>query len=308
MISKTKNFLLNSAISLLLIGFQACTEKQASSEDNLSSLRTEMQTIVNSYKANIGIAILHIESGDSLTINNAFKYPMQSVYKFPLAVAVLDAVDKGKLSLQDTIHVNAGDLDSNTWSPLYKEKKDSSFDISISKLLKYTVAFSDNNTCDILFKHIGGCKVVDTYVKGKGIKDISIVATEAEMHKSWDVQYTNWCYPYAMSQLLEQFYKKKLLSKTSTEYLMQLLLDPFINAKRIKGLLPTDVVVAHKTGSGGQDDKGMQSALNDVGIITLPNGEHLAITVYVANSYEDNSTNEGIIAQIAQNVYSHYSR
>lgn len=306
MINNGKNYLCCLVISIFLTGLLACSEKKASTEDKMSALRKDLQELVEPYKANIGIAILNIESGDSLTINNAFKYPMQSVYKFPLAAAVLDAVDKGKLSLLDTIHISSGELEPNTWSPLYKEKKDSSFDITISKLLKYTVSFSDNNTCDILFKHIGGCNAVDAYVKSKGIQDISIVATEAEMHKTWDVQYTNWSYPLAMSQLLEQFHKKTLLSKSSTEFLLQLMLDPFVNVNRLRGLLPGNVEVAHKTGSGGQNENGMQSALNDVGIITLPNGEHLAITVYVANSYEEYSTNEAIIAQISRKVYQYF--
>ncbi len=63
------------------------------------ALRNELQTIIQPYKATIGIAIEDIESGDTLTINNDHQYPMQSVYKFPLAIAVLHEVDKGGMAL-----------------------------------------------------------------------------------------------------------------------------------------------------------------------------------------------------------------
>lgn len=42
--------------------------------------------------------------------------------------------------------------------------------------------------------------------------------------------------------------------------------------ERLKGQLPRDYVVAHKTGSGFTLPGGGVTARNDVGIIVLPNG------------------------------------
>ena len=57
--------------------------------------------------------------------------------------------------------------------------------------------------------------------------------------------------------------------------------------KRIKGLLPADAVVAHKTGTSPTNSEGLSPATNDVGIITLPNGKHIAIAIFVCNSTAD---------------------
>nr|AMP47713.1 classA [uncultured bacterium] len=73
--------------------------------------------------------------------------------------------------------------------------------------------------------------------------------------------------------------------------------------KRLKGLLPDGTVVAHKTGSSDTNDKGITAATNDIGIITLPNGKHFAIAVYVSDSSEKSDVNEKIIAEICKSVW-----
>ena len=56
---------------------------------------------------------------------------------------------------------------------------------------------------------------------------------------------------------------------------------------RLKGQLPKEVIVAHKTGSSGTNKAGITAAVNDIGIIFLPNGKHFFISVFVSNSKED---------------------
>jgi beta-lactamase class A len=73
-------------------------------------------------------------------------------------------------------------------------------------------------------------------------------------------------------------------------------------ANRLKGLLPAGAVVAHKTGTSGAQ-KGITAATNDIGIITLPNGEHLALAVFVSDSPADEATREGVIAKVALAVW-----
>ncbi len=76
---------------------------------------------------------------------------------------------------------------------------------------------------------------------------------------------------------------------------------------RIKGRLPAGTPVAHKTGTSDTNAEGVTAAINDIGIVTLPNGEHVAISVFVANSKESNATNEKIIADIAKLVWDHFA-
>ena len=79
-------------------------------------------------------------------------------------------------------------------------------------------------------------------------------------------------------------------------------------SNRIKGLLPAGTMVAHKTGSSSTDAQGVTPATNDVGIITLPNGKHLIIAVFVCNSTSDEQTRDGVIAKIAKAAFDSYSK
>jgi len=77
-------------------------------------------------------------------------------------------------------------------------------------------------------------------------------------------------------------------------------------AKRIKGLL-VDTPVAHKTGTSGSKN-GISAATNDIGIVSLPNGKHFAIAVFVTDSSADEHTREATIAKISKVFYDRWNR
>jgi beta-lactamase class A len=77
-------------------------------------------------------------------------------------------------------------------------------------------------------------------------------------------------------------------------------------ANRIKGHLPSGTVVAHKTGTS-TTVRGVTAATNDIGIVRLPDGRHLAIAVFVADAKMDLAAREAIIARIARAAWDHYS-
>ena len=271
------------------------------------SLRTKIEHIVRAAHANVGVAVVDLHNNDTLTVNGNDTYPMQSVYKFPLALAVLSQVDKGTFSLQQTIRIRKSDLLPNTWSPLRERYPHGNISITLGELLTYTVSESDNNGCDVLFRLLGGPRVVDQYIHSLGVMDIAIATTEEEMHRAWEIQYRNWSSPAAMGQLLSLFYHDKILSIKSKEYLWQLMVNTKTGPGRLKGLLPKGAVVAHKTGSSGANENGIAAATNDVGIVSLPSGKHVAIAVFVSNCTAEEEACEQIIAEIANAVWDAYS-
>ncbi|MES2517604.1 MAG: class A beta-lactamase, subclass A2 [Bacteroidota bacterium] len=275
------------------------------SQTNL--LRNKIAEIVKSKQATIGVAILDFENKDTLTYNNDFHFPMQSVYKFHLAFAVLNQVDAGKLSLNQKIYLTKTDLLPDTWSPLRDKYPAGNVEIPLSEIISYTVSQSDNNGCDILFRLLGGPQKINQYIHNLGIKDVAIVATEEEMHKDWNVQYTNWSTPFAATKLLEKFYRKKILSKSSQDFLWKIMVETTTGPNKIKGFLPKDVIVGHKTGFSGANKEGLTGATNDIGIIKLPSGKQFAISVFVCNSKEDEKTNDRVIAEISKAAWDYYS-
>jgi len=74
------------------------------------TLRLEIEAIACSIDGKLGVAMLGLETREIFLFNGNDRFPMQSVYKFPLAMAVLDRVDKGRLSLLQAVHVARGNL------------------------------------------------------------------------------------------------------------------------------------------------------------------------------------------------------
>jgi beta-lactamase class A len=285
------------SIVLFLFFFQHASNAQT------EILRRKIISLLHDKKAQVGVGVLCLEDGDTLTVNGTMHFPMQSVYKFHLGLAILDKVQKKDLSLDQLIPIQKSDLLPNTWSPIRDRYPEGKISLSLQEILNYTVSQSDNNGCDILFRLLGGPSYVNSYMARIGVKDVSIKAAEEEMHKSWNAQYTNWSTPWSAVGLLNRFYKKEIILPPYYDSLWQMMCRTTTGPNRIKGLLPEGTIVAHKTGSSGTNDQGVTAATNDIGIICLPNGKHVAIAVFVSDSKENDSTNEEIIAAISLEVW-----
>lgn len=277
----------------------------ANSAFSQTDLRTSIVKLVKSVDADVGVGIKHLESGDTLSINGSGHFPMQSVFKFHLALAILHRVDKGLMSIDQKVFIDKQDYIPNTWSPIAAKYPDGNVHLTLQELISYTVASSDNNGCDILFSQLGGPSEVHKYIVDLGISDISIQNTERELHQSWDLQFKNWTTPREMVNLLDLFQKGQILSPGTTSILRQVMEGTITGRKRIKGLLPSGTVVAHKTGMGGRDE--IISAINDVGIITLPNGQHVSIALFITRTTESVDTLETLMAEISKKIFDHYS-
>ena len=272
----------------------------------VNSLHSKINEIVKDKRATVGVAICPIGGTDTVSVNGAAHLPMQSVFKFHIALAVLDQVDKGALSLNQKIKLTKADLLPDTWSPI-RDKYKCGDSLSVAELIQYTVAQSDNNGCDILLRLIGATEAVEHYLQRIGVDDVAIKANEEQMQMVWDVQYQNWTTPLSAVRLLSKFYAGGAVSAKSRTFLYDVMVNTTTGAKRLKGLLPAGTVVAHKTGSSGTNSQGLTAAVNDIGIVILPDGSAYAIAVLVSDSAEDSTTNEAIIARVSQAAWQYYT-
>lgn len=299
----TRLFQLTALLILLITNCQAQNKK-------VDLLRNKIAQIVADKKAIVGVSIIGKDGKDTLSFYGDRRFPMQSVFKFHIALAVLSEIDKGKLSLDQKISIGKDDLlPEDFWSPLRDENPNGG-SFTIKKLIQYSVSHSDNTACDVLIRLIGTPKTVEEYFKKNGIQDIQITFNEEDMQANWDNMFQNWTTPKAASETLKMFYKNKnnLLSKTSYDFFWKTNIETTTGKNRIKGQLPEGTIVAHKTGwSGTNKETGITAAVNNIGIIFLPNGEHFIISVFVSESKESFDINEKIIADISKAAYDFYT-
>jgi len=288
-----------TTIVLLLACISASVHAQT------TTLRKTIDSIATHSKAHIGVSALLLETGDTLTYRGNDHYPMQSVYKFPISMAMLHQVDLGKYKLDENITITNDDIMPLGHSPIREAHPHGGVTMTVREISRYNIQESDGTACDVLLRLLGGTKKTDAYIKSLGVKGINIATTEKEQQQDDTTQYRNWATPVGMTQLYKVFYQGKVLSKQSYDVLWKDMASSFPGAKRIKGLLPAGTVVAHKTGTSGTHN-GFTAATNDSGIIILPNGKHLALAVFVSDSKGSEAEREGWIAQISKAVYDHF--
>ena len=270
-----------------------------------TELRQKIEQIVSTKNADVGISILNLENGDTLSINGNKHYPMISIFKFHIALTVLSKVDKGEFSLNQKFFIKKGELLEDTWSPFREKYPDGEIAITLKEALLWTIVVSDNNLCDILIRFVGGVKTIDNFINSP---NFIIQNDEEGMHQNWDAQFLNTTTPNFSNQLLKQFFENKLLTKKSTKFLYKTMVATSVGQNRIKGYLPLKTEVAHRTGSSFTNKTGLTGAINDIGIVKLPNGNRFIISLFVHNTTEKFKDGEEIIADITKTTWDYYTK
>nr|WP_025664718.1 class A beta-lactamase, subclass A2 [Aquimarina megaterium] len=274
----------------------------------IETLRQKIEDIINSKNAVVGVAINGMETKDTLSINGQKHFPMQSVFKFPIALTILSEIDKDNLSLEQKIDIKKSELLPGLWSPIRKKYPEGGT-LTVAEIIKYTVALSDNVGCDVLLKLLGKPQVVENYFSNLGFKDFSVKINEETMQNNWDLQFLNWTTPKEANKILETFYTNSngLLSKESHEFVWSVMKGTKTGKNRLRGQLPKETIVAHKTGwSGAHKKTGITAAVNNIGIVFLPNGKYFTISVFITESAESFETNEKMISDISKVTWDYF--
>jgi beta-lactamase class A len=276
------------------------------SAQNIDTLRKELNQIIATKNATIGVSIKAIEDKDTLNINGNLNAPLMSVFKFHIALTVLNFVDKDRLSLNQKIFIKKEDLHEDTWSSIRDEYPNGNMYLTLDQLLRYTISHSDNNGCDILLELIGGTETVQKFINKQGIKDFVIKLNEQDM-RIWENLYVNTTTPIATTELLEKFYKGKVLKTTTTKYLYQIMVETSRGISWMKAGLPEGTELAHRTGVSGRNENDLRGAMNDVGIFKLQNGKHIIISIYLKNITEERGDTEKIITDLTKATWSYFT-
>jgi len=266
------------------------------------SLRQQIAAIARDAHGKVAVACSLPGSTLNCDLNPNAHPPMQSVFKLPLAIAILHQVEQGRFSLDQPVRFLPQDrILPHAYSPLQEKYPDGGVDVPLRELLRLTVALSDNVAADILLRLIGGPQAVDTYIAALGVSGFYLQDSEALLHRDKSAQYRNWFEPAGAVQLLRRISDNSPLTAEHTDLLLEWM-TPAERTNRLDADLPAGIRVAHKSGTSGVDN-GVAHATNDIGLIPLPDGRRIAIAVFVTDSTADQATREQVIARIARAAY-----
>jgi beta-lactamase class A len=291
----------------------------------------------------LGVGVAHVESGQRVFLRGDERFPMASVGKVPIAIAFLGQVDAGRVSLDQTVSYGQADLRPGlARSAINDRARGGSATATPRELVSAMMIESDNTANDLVLRLTGGPGTVMARLRAARVDGVDVSRSEGQMALDyWGVvtapPVSDWTLgmfgrlraqvppaqrgaaaerfvadprdtstPAGMTTLLARLQEGELLKPASTTLLLDLMTRATTGPARIKGLLPPGTAVAHKTGTGG-DTAGINCCTNDVGIITLPDGSHLAVAVLVRSSPRDLATRERAIARIGRAAYDHWT-
>ncbi len=259
--------------------------------------------------ATVGYVAIDIESGRRISLNANDHFPMASVFKFPVALVVLQHVDTGELTLDDAITIQLSQF-SRGHSPLRDSAMGKPVTVTVRRLIELMVSESDNTAVDYFIRRFRGAAITSG-VRALGGAGVRIDRPENDIaeaiQKHGIAAYVrdprDTATPEGMASLLAAFWRRKDgLTPATHDLLLHFMTDSH-NPVRIGSSLPSGVVVTHKTGT-------MPGVFNDVGIITSADGKHhIAIAIFTKKAGEqDENLALRVVGQIAREAYDAFAR
>jgi beta-lactamase class A len=301
----------------------------------LTSLRAEISRLAETSGGLMGVAVIHLETGTSVSIHGDESFPMASAYKVPIAVTLLKQVDAGEKQLSNRVEVTVKDMVPSMGITTHFIHP--GVVLSLHNLLDSMLIVSDNTATDVLMEQVGGAQHINQTLRSLNIDGIQLNRNTAELirdffgrdnpppgekrsllkmidgmsaeqqaalenHRSetFADDPRDIATPDAMAGLLKQIWLGNLLSDDSTAIIKDVMLRCYTGKDRLKGLLPTGTAVAHKTGTIG-------GTSNDVGVITLPHNKgHLVIAAFIKKSELSYEQRDRAIAEVARAAHDYF--
>jgi beta-lactamase class A len=300
-------------------------------DEALARLVEEIERLEPISGGRIGVAAIHLETGREVYLNPDESFPMASTYKVPIAVQLLSRVDRGEISLSDMVELGREDLHPGSGT-IANLLDDPGVVLSLHNLMELMLLISDNSATDLVLEAAGGPAEVTQRMRSLGADGIRVDRPTSvligdfvgiDLPEHGRVTPEEWrelaeqrgqqadqdaaesfardpkdnSTPRAMAHLLRRTWDREAVSPESTELLIDVLERVETGTGRIKGLLPPNTTVAHKTGTIG-------ATTNDVGIIYLPgDAGHVVTVAFVKDSDVPVPQRERAIAQVSRAIY-----
>lgn len=296
---------------------------------DLAGLERELNSLGKAFNGRLGVCVRDAK-GVACT-RGTERFSLQSVMKMLVGIVTLDAVDNRGWRVDESVLVKKADL-SLYVQPLAEKVGPGGYKTTVGDLVRRAIIDSDSGAVDILVARLGGPAAVQAVLTRKGIHDVRLDRDERHLQTevvglSWRPEYVDaevlrraiaavpekrraeayatyqkdirdTATPRGMVSLLRSLGEGKLLSATSTEFVMQAMRDCATGTDRLKAGVPAGWTLAHKTGTSGSW-KGMVAATNDVGILTTPDGTRISVAVFVGDSRATEAERAAVIAKVA---------
>lgn len=296
-----------------------------------AALQAQLDALVQRARpGTLGIAVLDPQNGTEWRVNADRAYPMMSVFKAPLAAALLARVDRGDISLEQTVTLTRADVRAGSAVPsIGAHFHGDSMTFTVRQLLTAAISESDNTAADALVKLAGGPAPVTAFLRAHDIEHMRVELDEGGIARIFDhlgprsepptdetttataqrlqrgyqaflADPRNRSTPEAAVIFLRKLSRNELLSPASTRYLLGLMEAQTV-PNRLRAGLPAGIKLVDKCGTSSTIG-GRTAAFNDIGILTGPDGRSMIVAAFLTDSPATQAERDAIFAELSRDV------
>ena len=268
------------------------------------AIQQNVEAIIARGRGRIGVAAADLDGGGQVLIHGDMPFPMASTVKIAVAGTFLSGVEAGRFRLDQSFPM---------MMPVAARGEHGEARLrpgpvmSAQQLMELMITRSDNHATDGLITAVGGVGAVNAWLAKVGIVGqhldntiATMVRDDGHINPATTIDTRNASTPRAMLALLAAIDRGGALSPLSRAVLLDTMTRTSTGKNRMRAGLPEGTVFAHKTGT-------LQGVTDDVGIIRLPDGRHLALAVFITGP-EGHTPHASMIAQITRALYDGYAQ
>ncbi len=281
------------------------------------ALQQELDRIAASFQGKVGIGVTQAGCDWVVGARQDEFFPQQSVSKLWVALSVLDAVDQGKVRLDQPLTLRPEDLVVFNQPMRWRLLEEGSLTLPVHSLLESSLSLSDNLANDKLLWTVGGPDHVRGILKERGLAGIrfgpgerllqsGIAGVEWKPELALDNNFNDarerlplehrqallaryvadpmdGATPAGIAKALGQLAMGDLLSPANTQVMLDIMAHSRSGPRRLKGGVPAGWKVYHKTGTG-QELRGLATGYNDVAVFVAPDGTSYGVAVMIGET------------------------
>ena len=268
------NLKLPAILAAAIVLISSCT----SSRKALRTLQSDIDKEISGKKGTFAVAFKDLKTGREIKLNDKETFHAASTMKTPVMIEVYKQAAEGKFSLTDSIELKNEFKSLVDGSPYSLDSADDSeYELykhigekrTISTLLYQMIIVSSNFATNLIMQKVGAHNVTQS-MRQLGAKDIQVLRG-VEDNKAFEKGLNNTITAHDLMLIFEKIAKGEAVNAEASQAMINILLDQKFN-EIIPALLPTDVKVAHKTGS-------ITHVHHDSGIVILPGGRKYVLVL-----------------------------
>lgn len=228
--------------------YQGILQEESKLLFNFEPLEEAIKQYISKKGGTISVYLVNARDSSILSINNEIQYEPASLNKLPLAIIILNKIEKGELNLEDVLQITDEDRDGSS-GELYKTENKQK---TIDELLREMLVSSDNTAYKVLVKKVTKEEIdkLSYYLDYYQYNELSKYYTiNAESNV----------------RLFLSLYLSTILKKENSEKMLSYLTNPTFDINRISGI-PEEIKIAHKFGNYYQKD---EKYFHDCGIMYI---------------------------------------